>query len=778
MNLSELVNKTEIFIAQWAGTTMPRIFVAFVGILVCLWIGMAIWEKRIRILGAVAGMALGLFLILIAIDPRILRFLADTSFLDRIRIMMIVLSFLVVIITIEAIRRSHLQERYAILWVTTGLIILMTAFFPHVLDLFSFLLGTQYVTSVVGIVFTFLLLIAFHFSIALSGMQKKQTQIAQRCAILEAKLEELSNQVAGLSSMRKVEETGVIEKVPSAEILLPAFQSPETTSETGRAIRQLSAPRAAAYAVISLAFLAVLTIGIITPQAMIGDEVTHYYMLVDQSKVLPTPNFHAHIPTGWGKDEVRLYPHSCLWHYLGAMVYRATGGSFQSVQIYHALFWLQFLCVAFLLARMHSGENSRAPVLYLLVLASLPISLIFSVAFYQDIPMAAQVLTSFYLLKKRKWIWASVFLAVAIAMKVSALLFAPAFLLLMAFWEYKAGTWRHAVTALLISVLILSVSSWGMGSALWKYAGARYYPVEQFQKITYVLKSKFSAPQEEKTSTSTQESQKAIARPSPASSEKAQAQRIKAVTTYEAKIIANHPGDLRIPENFFIYGGGILWIVIIAGGVALIYRRLRRKHTNGDATSSWWLFAVGVWYIVTSAYLLRTAPDARFFLPGLPFILLPFVEGVVTLPRPRIIIAIVAAMAILQGGQVLKKAYDLRNVSSELKDAISFLQKNPVEPPLIFMYPEGNYRLFPYAHDWYLNYKLREFWKGDNDVRIEMLHKQGIGALVIKKHLIADVDDAITNLGVYPTYFVRDVDKDMRFRKVFDNRDVVIYKVP
>ena len=135
-------------------------------------------------------------------------------------------------------------------------------------------------------------------------------------------------------------------------------------------------------------------------------------------------------------------------------------------------------------------------------------------------------------------------------------------------------------------------------------------------------------------------------------------------------------------------------------------------------------------------------------------------------------------MAILQGGQVLKKAYDLRNVSSELKDAISFLQKNPVEPPLIFMYPEGNYRLFPYAHDWYLNYKLREFWKGDNDARIEMLQKQGIGAVVIKKHLIADVDDTITNLGVYPTYFVRDVEKDKRFRKVFDNRNVVIYRVP
>lgn len=778
MNLAQLVNKAEIFIAQWAGTTMPRIFVAFLGILVCLWIGMVIWEKRIRILGAVAGMAMGLFMVLIAIDPRILRYLADTSFLDRIRIMMIVLSLLVVIITMEAIRRSHLQERYAILWVTTGLIILITAFFPHVLDLFSFLLGTQYVTSVVGIVFTFLLLIAFHFSIALSGIQKKQAQIAQRCATLEAKLEELSNQFASLSSMQQGAVNGAVEEMSSADEVLPVYPAPSTADETIETVRQLSIPRVAGYAIIGIAFLGVLITGIITPQAMIGDEVTHFYMLVDQSKALPTPNFYAHIPTGWGKEEVRLYPHSCLWHYLGAMVYRATGGSFQSVQIYQTLFWLQFLWIAFLLARMHSGEDSLAPVLYLLVLASLPISLIFSVAFYQDIPMAAQVLTAFYLLKKRKWIWASIFLAIAIAMKVSALLFVPVFLLVMGFWEYKAGAWRQAITALLISVFILAVSSWGVGSALWKYGGARYYPVEQFQKIAYVLKSKLSAPREEKNSTPPQDGQRASAKPAPLSSEKAQGQRIKAVTAYEAKIIANHPGDLRIPENFFIYGGGILWLVIITGGVALIYRKFRRKNANRDTTSSWWLFAVGFWYIATSAYLLRSAPDARFFLPGLPFVLLPLVEGVVKLPRPRIIIAIVAAMAILQGGQVLKKAYALRNVSPGLKDAISFLQKNPVEPPLIFMYPEGNYRLFPYAHDWYLDYKLREFWKGNNSTRIDMLRKNRIGAIVIKKHLIAEVDDAITNLGVYPLYFVHDLDKDRRFRKLFENRDVTIYEVP
>ncbi len=269
MNLLQLVNKAEIFIAQWAGTTMPRIVVAFVGILICVWIGIAIWEKRIRILGAAAGLVLGLLLVLAAIDPRILKYLADTSFPARIRILMSVMSFTVVVITVEAIRRAHLQERYAILWVTTGMIILMTAFFPYILTVFSFLLGTEYVTSVVGIVFTFLLLIAFHFSIALSSMQKNQTQIAQRYAILEAKIDDLSNQVAALSSSRKSEERYIGEEETPAETILPIAKPRDDAGGISVVTRLLTGPQIASAVIIGLSFLAVLTLLRITRFAIL-----------------------------------------------------------------------------------------------------------------------------------------------------------------------------------------------------------------------------------------------------------------------------------------------------------------------------------------------------------------------------------------------------------------------------------------------------------------------------------------------------------------------------
>ena len=787
MTPASLLNYIEEFVVRWGGTTMPRVLVAFVGLLICVGVLIALWERRIRVISLVAGLLLGLFLILVAVDPRILQFLVETSFIARIRFLMVFLSFLVVVITLEAIRRSHLQERYAILWITTGLLILLAAFFPQILNLFTIILGTQYVTSVVGIVFVFLLLIVFHFSIALSGIQKKQYQIAQRYAILEIRVRELA---ADLVDLKK--QVNGSEEILPTELLGTASTHPIDPEISVRPSADSRKPAGlfnwrdgialASYGIILVASLSVLIVGIYTPQAMVGDEVTHYYMLTTQAENLSQPNFVAKIPTGWGEVEKRHYPHSFFWHYGGALLYRWTGGSFFAVQLYQALFWLQFLVVAYLLARLLLGGQTMAVVLYMLVLATLPVSLIFSVTFYQDIPMVAQVLTAFYLLHRRRWFFATLFMGLAIAMKVTALLFIPPFLLFLAVWQYRVNRAVRMIFAVCVAMAVLSAFTWGISWSLSHYAKAGFYPVQQFHKMYSKMQGFFGLKQltdipllpAPVAAPSTREKKD----PSPVIVPSSQGKK-DAVTPYEVEIIANHPGDLRIPENFIVYGGGVLWLVVFVGGLSIGITKCRRRRSQyGSLESPWWFVGVGIWFMILTAYLLRTAPDARFFLPGIPFILLPFAEGFSRLPRFKILLCVITALAILQGGQVLKKTYDLRHLSKGVEEGIAFLQATPLNRPGIFMYPEGSYRLFPYKHDWYLHYQLRNFWRGDNDLRIRMLQESGIGAVVIKKYLIADVDDAITNLGVYPTYFVRDLEKDRRFRKLFENRDVVIFRVP
>lgn len=122
--------------------------------------------------------------------------LADASQMLRIRALMGVVSIGVFLITLLAIRGYKLREKYAVLWLATAAMITLTALFPQLVDGARKWFGMQYVTSVVAVVFTFLVLVSFHFSIALSALNDKAAATASRCAILEARLRDLECRLA------------------------------------------------------------------------------------------------------------------------------------------------------------------------------------------------------------------------------------------------------------------------------------------------------------------------------------------------------------------------------------------------------------------------------------------------------------------------------------------------------------------------------------------------------------------------------------------------------
>ena len=521
--------------------------------------------------------------------------------------------------------------------------------------------------------------------------------------------------------------------------------------------------------VIGVSALAVLATGLSTPQVMVGDEVTHYYMLTTQAEDLNQPNFFADIPMATGEIETRRYPHSFLWHYLGAVLYHLSGDSFAAVQLYQALFFVQLLLVGYLLARSRQGVESRSALVYVLTLASLPLTLIFSVTFYQDVPLTAQILTAFYLLRHNRWFFASLFMAFAIGLKVTAVLFFPAFFLLLAIWQIQRHGWTRGMVAGMVAATIVLGSSWGMGRTIAVHANGTFYPQEKIESLLKKAKEKATAhlPNlSKKTGVADLNTNLSASYPPR-----------KEQREVKAPIIANHPGDLRIKENFLVYGGVVLWLVVAGAVLGACFCRMRRTKATTSHSSSLWLYAVGLSYILLAGWFIRTSPDARFFLPGLPFLLLPLSEKLVCLPKPKLLVSILAALAFLQGGYVLEKTYRLRALTPEMLESIQYLEQNPPSGK-IFMYPEGNYRFFPAQHEWYLGYRLRQFWRGDNDERIRLLHRYKISHIVIKKHLIAPVDEKITNLGVYPTGFVQEIEADPRFTKVFANEQLIIFQVP
>lgn len=767
MTLIELKNQFLFVVSQSMGTTIPRLLAILLGLLICLAVIQSIWDRRSIRVYSVFILLSGILMVASGVFPGFLHRLVRMTDPIQLRVLVGILSASVLLVTFESIRRSLLRERYALLWMVTGLFLLLSAFLPESVDIIGALFGTDYWGTVVGILAAFMIFTTFHFSLAFSKHEHNQQKLAQRCAMLESRIESMEMDAGKL-----------------AEPAMPVFCAHNEDNPPPAIARlfriKMPGPYILLLLVIFLSFVSTLGVGLATREPMIGDEVTHYYMLTNQAENLLRPVFQAEIPVGWGEPEVRTYPHVNGWHYLGAVIYRLTGRSIGGVQIYQSLFWLQFLLAAAWLARRRNGKGSRVPVLYVLLLATLPVASIFSVAFYQDIPAAAQVLMAFAMAFYGHWISGLIFMLLALSFKVTSFLFVPAFLVVIALNGYKGWSClgraiaarRAALRCAVVGLLVL-LCSFGWDVVLEKYADGRYYPFE-------VVSRTFNSWQEHldaKQSTSNVTPTAGVPAEPPASSPEPVDRPSLVVTPYEKEIIANHPGDLRLPKNYLIYGGGVLWLVLLLGAGWRLCECAFRKRAK-ETLSSVGLVLTGIAYVLPTAYLVRTAPDARFFLPAIPFLLLPFVEWVGRSPKIRVTASILSALAILQAGHVYAKVHALRDVPSELREAIAHLKESPPDPARIFMYPEGNYRLFPVPHDWYLRYWLRDFWQGDNDLRLKILKRERIGAIVVKKHLIGEPDAAYTNLGIYPKAFVKDIDSDPRFRKIFENAGIIIYRVP
>jgi len=113
--------------------------------------------------------------------------------LIKIQIIVGVLSVILLLITFELIRKKRLREEYAILWLVTGVAVLVFSLWPEYLlsQFFVRITGIFYLSAVVLIAFFFLLLIVFHFSVVISKLTSQNKELAQQYALLELEFKEL-----------------------------------------------------------------------------------------------------------------------------------------------------------------------------------------------------------------------------------------------------------------------------------------------------------------------------------------------------------------------------------------------------------------------------------------------------------------------------------------------------------------------------------------------------------------------------------------------------------
>jgi len=113
--------------------------------------------------------------------------------LIQIQIIIGTLSVILLLITLELIRKERLREEYSILWLFTGLAILVFSLMPEFFlsQFFTRITGIYYLSAVVLIAFLFLLLIVLHFSVVISKLMDRNKELAQRHALLEMEFKEM-----------------------------------------------------------------------------------------------------------------------------------------------------------------------------------------------------------------------------------------------------------------------------------------------------------------------------------------------------------------------------------------------------------------------------------------------------------------------------------------------------------------------------------------------------------------------------------------------------------
>ena len=117
----------------------------------------------------------------------------------RVSIAAAVASVLLLLVVFELIRSRRLRERYALLWLLTGVVLLVLSLWRGGLNTIAGWFGISgyppAILFAVGILF--ILLVLLHYSTVISRLSDQSTILAQRLALLEERFREERDQHRG-----------------------------------------------------------------------------------------------------------------------------------------------------------------------------------------------------------------------------------------------------------------------------------------------------------------------------------------------------------------------------------------------------------------------------------------------------------------------------------------------------------------------------------------------------------------------------------------------------
>lgn len=113
-----------------------------------------------------------------------------------------ILALVVICAVVWLLRQQRLREKYAVLWVLVGIVVLVLAGFPQLLGWAAGVTGFALPSNLLFMLAIFLLMgVCLHLSLEISVVEDETRALAEEAAILRAQLDRLETDISALKAV-------------------------------------------------------------------------------------------------------------------------------------------------------------------------------------------------------------------------------------------------------------------------------------------------------------------------------------------------------------------------------------------------------------------------------------------------------------------------------------------------------------------------------------------------------------------------------------------------
>jgi len=110
-----------------------------------------------------------------------------------IRMGILLVGIVLFMVIFELVRRKKFREELSIIWLVTGIGLILSSFADRIIDPIAFRLGVTYPPALVFVLIFFLLLFAMlYFSLVVSDLKSKNKEMSQKIALLEYRVSRIA----------------------------------------------------------------------------------------------------------------------------------------------------------------------------------------------------------------------------------------------------------------------------------------------------------------------------------------------------------------------------------------------------------------------------------------------------------------------------------------------------------------------------------------------------------------------------------------------------------